>query len=384
MVFNCDKTERPNLTVPAVSSKQCWPLECSHNENTTARVPASIAQYLRPYQKDGVLFMYERFMGNKGCFLADDMGLGKTVQVIAFLSAVLKKTGKETDMKRFELRELLLSIDTMAPADDGEEYLENFDPVLIIAPASVMHNWCNELDTWGYFAYRKFHGNERDEALRLARNRKLDIVLTTYETARDQIEKLNSITWYCVIADEVHKIKEPESGVTKALKSLNCRRRIGLTGTLMQNSLEELFCVLDWANPGCLGTLKEFKAEFANVIEGGRQQNLSKEELVKSKETRDRLNRKLDKWVLRRQKAVIAEQLPKKEDLVVFCSPSECQIKAYQSLMKQKDMKLVKSQFDPCACGSGKINKLCCLKVGYLKGTLIASTNKNLRNVKCT
>lgn len=131
----------------------------------------------------------------------------------------------------------------------------------------------------------------------------------------------------------------------------------------MQNSLEELWCVLDWANPGCLGTLKEFKNDYANVIEQGKEENLSKEELVKSKETRDQFTRKLDEWVLRRQKTLIADQLPTKEDVVVFCRPSELQIKAYQSLMKQKDMKLVKAQFNLCSCGSGKVNKLCCLKV---------------------
>ena len=88
--------------------------------------------------------------------------------------------------------------------------------------------------------------------LRLARTGKLEIVLTTFETAREDVDQLNRVRWDAVIVDEVHRLKEPSAKVTKALKRLKCRRRIGLTGTLLQNKYDEMWCVLDWANPGCL------------------------------------------------------------------------------------------------------------------------------------
>ena len=126
--------------------------------------------------------------------------------------------------------------------------------------------------------------NDRDKALQQARIGRVEVVLTTFETARNDIDDLNGVHWDCVIVDEVHRIKDPKSKVTMALKSLRCRRRIGLTGTLLQNKYEELWCVLDWANPGCLGSLRSFRDSYVEPIERGLVVDASKGKLAKARE----------------------------------------------------------------------------------------------------
>ena len=126
--------------------------------------------------------------------------------------------------------------------------------------------------------------NDRDKALQQARIGRVEVVLTTFETARNDIDDLNGVDWDCVIVDEVHRIKDPKSKVTMALKSLRCRRRIGLTGTLLQNKYEELWCVLDWANPGCLGSLRSFRESYVEPIERGLVVDASKGKLAKARD----------------------------------------------------------------------------------------------------
>ena len=88
---------------------------------------------------------------------------------------------------------------------------------------------------WSRFAVARFHRDSREETLNLARAGRLEVVLTTFETARDYLEDLNRVGWDTVVVDEVHRIKDPKAKVTKAMKRLRSKRRIGLTGTLLQN-----------------------------------------------------------------------------------------------------------------------------------------------------
>merc|ERR1719239_1177871 len=93
-----------------------------------------------------------------------------------------------------------------------------------------------------------------------------------------------------IIADECHKIKEVSSGVTRALKGLPVRARVGLTGTALQNNYEELWCLLDWANPGCLGTLEQFKSEFSLPMVRGFRQDATSDELANARKKQEKFN----------------------------------------------------------------------------------------------
>ncbi|CAI9611706.1 unnamed protein product, partial [Staurois parvus] len=100
------------------------------------------------------------------------------------------------------------------------------------------------------------------------------------------------------------------------MKSLRCKIRIGLTGTILQNNMEELWCVMDWAVPGCLGSRNQFKEEFSNPVELGQRHNATKRELATGRKVMQKLAVKMSSFFLRRTKALISNQLPKKEDRV--------------------------------------------------------------------
>ncbi|XP_066299011.1 DNA excision repair protein ERCC-6-like 2 [Branchiostoma lanceolatum] len=317
------------------------------------QIPATINRYLRDYQRDGVQFLYRQYEREMGAILGDDMGLGKTVQVISFLSAVLGRTGTREDIINFKKRK-------HAPPDDEKKVF------LIVSPASVLYNWLDELETWGHFRVGKYHGDPglRDEVLTRAEQGRLDVVITTYETLRRNLTEMNSVrfSWSAVIVDECHKIKEKKAKITKAMGQLRVRRRVGLTGTILQNNLMEMWCVLNWANPGCLGDDKDFRVKFMKPIEEGQKMNSTKRQLAEARRKAKMLSNLRKKWFIRRTKKIIADQLPTKDEQVVFCKLSDFQQTCYQSVLGSEDVQLVLHQNDPCDCNSGLKRRECCYK----------------------
>jgi superfamily II DNA or RNA helicase len=316
------------------------------------KIASPVNRQLRHYQRQGIKFLYRRCFssgdGGGGAILADDMGLGKTIQVIGLLSALLKKTHRAEE-DRAACRSVRYSSEGTAGM------------FLIVCPASVLRNWEKEFETWGFFVLGKYYKNERTETLQLCRLGRLEVVLTTFETARESVDNLNGVEWDGVIIDEVHKIKDPKSKITEAMKSIRCRRRIGLTGTLLQNSYDELWCVLDWANPNCLGSKESFTQRYTMPIERGLRIDALKGELAMSRKRLKMLDEKKCEWVLRRTKdKTISDQLPKKIDQVVYCQPSKLQMSLYRAFHASDDMKFVLSANNPCSCGSQKTSCRCC------------------------
>eukprot|EP00094_Tigriopus_californicus_P010514 TCALIF_10142-PA protein Name:"Similar to ERCC6L2 DNA excision repair protein ERCC-6-like 2 (Bos taurus)" AED:0.30 eAED:0.30 QI:0/0/0/0.5/1/1/2/0/963 len=237
---------------------------------------------------------------------------------------------------------------------------------LIIAPGSVLGNWESELERYGFFLVEKFHARDRDRILRHTKSGRVEILLTTFETAREAIDQLNTVDWDVVVVDEVHRIKEPKARVTQALKSLNCRRRIGLSGTLLQNKYDELWCLLDWANPGCLGSQQSFAHRFSQPIEKGLRIDAKKVELARARQLQSDLNKLKEKYVLRRTKDnTIRDQLPKKTDQIVFCHPSQFQLSVFKALLNSDEMQFVHDGLEMCGCGRQPERQArhCCLKV---------------------
>ncbi|XP_072927519.1 DNA excision repair protein ERCC-6-like 2 isoform X3 [Hemitrygon akajei] len=318
-------------------------------------VPHTINRYLRDYQRDGIQFICKHYFRGNGCILGDDMGLGKTVQVISFLAAVLHKTGTREDIEN-NMPEFVLK--TMRK----ESKALNDKIFLVIAPLSVLYNWKNELDAWGYFRVYILHGNKKDHAFSCIRRNKCEIALSTYETVRLCLDDINSIEWSAVFVDEAHKIKNPKAQITQALKALKCKVRIGLTGTILQNNMDELWCVMDWAIPGCLGSRARFKEDFGNPIEFGQRHGATKRELAFGRKSVRQLAKHMSFWFLRRTKSLISDQLPRKEDRVVYCSLTEFQKSVYKAVLETEDIKLVMRGWDPCDCNSGRKRKNCCYK----------------------
>ncbi|NWY67118.1 ER6L2 protein, partial [Erithacus rubecula] len=352
LIFDEGDLEKPyfpdqNLPSPAVAFK------LSDNGDS---IPYTINRYLRDYQREGAQFLYRHYANKRGCILGDDMGLGKTIQVISFLAAVLHKKGTHEDIEN-NMPEFLLR--TMKKDSDCNPK----KTFLIVAPLSVLYNWKDELDTWGYFKVSVLHGSKKDDDMSRIKQGKCEVALTTYEMLRLYLDEFNSVEWSAVIVDEAHRIKNPKAQITQTMKSLKCSVRIGLTGTILQNNMKELWCVMDWAVPGLLGSEVHFKKKFSDPVEHGQRHTATKRELATGRKAMVKLARKMSGWFLRRTKALISDQLPKKEDRMVFCSLTEFQKAVYQAVLETDDVTLVLRAGEPCSCNSGRKRKNCCYKV---------------------
>ncbi|XP_076219331.1 DNA excision repair protein ERCC-6-like 2 isoform X1 [Aptenodytes patagonicus] len=352
LIFDDGDLEKPyfpdrNLPSPAVAFK------LSDNGDF---IPYTINRYLRDYQREGAQFLYGHYANRRGCILGDDMGLGKTIQVISFLAAVLHKKGTREDIENNMPEFLLRTMKKESKCNPKKTFL-------IVAPLSVLYNWKDELDTWGYFKVSVLHGSKKDDDLSRIKQGKCEVALTTYETVRLYLDEFNSVEWSAVIVDEAHRIKNPKAQITQTMKSLKCSVRIGLTGTILQNNMKELWCVMDWAVPGLLGSRLHFKKKFSDPVEHGQRHTATKRELATGRKAMVKLARKMSGWFLRRTKALISDQLPKKEDRMVYCSLTEFQKAVYQAVLETEDVSLVLRAGEPCSCNSGRKRKNCCYKV---------------------
>ncbi|KAI1303336.1 P-loop containing nucleoside triphosphate hydrolase protein [Xylaria venustula] len=313
-------------------------------------IPASLAQYLRDYQIQGVQFLYDLFVHQRGGILGDDMGLGKTVQVAAFLTVAFGKTGDSRDAKR--MRKFRRTKEDWYPR------------ILIVCPGSLIVNWKNELERWGWWVVDSFHGPKRDDVLSTARAGMLEVMITTYTTYKMSANEINMVPWDVVIADECHCIKDPAAGITQSMNLVNSLCRIGLTGTAIQNNYEELWALLNWTNPGQFGTMSVWQRMVAQPLAIGQSHDATLHQLSKARTTAKKLrDNLLPKFFLRRLKSLIADQLPKKSDKVVFCPLSDLQREAYQNILASPIAQFVLMSFDQCPCSSGRTRGHCCYEM---------------------
>ncbi|CAI4215286.1 unnamed protein product [Parascedosporium putredinis] len=269
-------------------------------ERSGGLIPASIAQYLRDYQITGVQFLHRLFVNQEGGILGDDMGLGKTVQVVAFLTAAFGKTGDERDRKRMR-------------------------------------------------AMRRNPGLE--DAVMTARSGLLEVMITTYQTYKQNKSSINGVEWDAVVADECHVLKDRRSETTKAMDEVNSLCRIGLTGTAIQNSYDELWTLLNWTNPAQFGSLAEWTRTISRPLTIGQSHDATLKQLsIARKRAKQLVQNLLPRFFLRRMKTLIADQLPKKSDKVVFCPLTDVQKEAYENFLDSEMVTLLRTLGDPCDC----------------------------------
>ncbi|KAK9450163.1 P-loop containing nucleoside triphosphate hydrolase protein [Limtongia smithiae] len=314
------------------------PYDCDLSElgDEYQAIPDAIARWLRPYQLDGAVALRRAFLRQRGLILGDDMGLGKTVQVIAFLASIFGKSGDVRDRHRMRL---VRQLDRWYPR------------VLIICPGTILENWQRELSTWGYWVIDIFHGANKADVLNSANAGRLEVMITTYKTYQLNESDINIIQWDCCILDECHQIKQAMAGITIALMKVNSLCRIGLTGTAIQNSYEDLWTLLNWANPGELGSRREWTSTISRPLKAGQAHTATIQELARARITARRLvENVLPRFFLRRTKELIADQLPQKRDLIVFCKLSKLQQQAYHNYLKPDDSKQLLALLQPCTC----------------------------------
>jgi len=212
-----------------------------------ATQPVRFQGSLRPYQLAGLswLAFLDRF--GLGACLADDMGLGKTIQLIALLQ-----------LERERLAE-------------GER----IGPTLIVAPMSVLGNWHRELTRFGpELVVHLHHGLDRPQTEEFARVAgRSDVVVTTYALVTRDRDTLALVDWRRVALDEAQHIKNPPTKQTAAIRSLQARHRVALTGTPVENRLSELWSIMEFCAPGYLGSAADFQRRFAVPIERHRDRD---------------------------------------------------------------------------------------------------------------
>ncbi|KAL4434006.1 hypothetical protein ABPG75_000447 [Micractinium tetrahymenae] len=275
-----------------------------------------IGRHLRPHQVEGVKFLYEatqglRAAGMHGCILADEMGLGKTLQVLALLWTLLKQ---------------------------GPEGRPSVRKAMVVTPSSLCQNWADEA--------RKWLGTERMRVMVLGpgpegKQQVTDfkhgsvhrVVVVSYETLRKHAADLAG----CIdllVCDEGHRLKSAQGNKTiSALASLNCRRRVLLTGTPIQNDLTEFFAMVNFVCPDALGSLATFERIFAAPINRSRDRNASDKEKELGATRSAELARRVEQFVLRRTREVNARYLPPLTNYVVFCRPTEEQLRVYSGVL---------------------------------------------------
>lgn len=295
-------------------------IQTKTNETEAAQelvaVPPQIKALLRPYQQKGFSWLVHLFQDGYGGCLGDDMGLGKTLQTITLLQYIAnqKKELRKAAGDTSEVYDLPLFQNAGPSADD------EFPPSLVVVPTSLIHNWLNELrkfapslKVYAYTGIKRMKTKDIDKFFRM-----FDVVLTTYGTLRVDIDLLKTAQFHHLIMDESQFVRNPDSLTFKAIKQVQAKYKLALTGTLIENSLADLWAQFDIVNEGMLGVFSAFKKTYINPI------------IKENKDKQEKLQRMIRPFILRRTKQEVAPELPPLTEEVIYCGMSEEQHSLYE------------------------------------------------------
>lgn len=251
---------------------------------------------LRPYQTSGVNWVWFLASLGLGACLADDMGLGKTIQVISFFLRIAKI------------------------AEDQDRRLLH----LVVAPASLIGNWQREFEKFApslkvFVAHSSACGTGVLKNLTRDSFADFDVVVTTYASSL-RFPWVSQIQWDALVLDEAQSIKNPDAKQTRAIKAINARARVALTGTPIENRLTDLWSLFDFLNPGLLGSRSEFESFAKNTRDD------------RSRLAMQSLRKLVRPYILRRMKTDrrIISDLPDKVEMKAACALSKRQIALYE------------------------------------------------------
>ncbi|KAJ3071028.1 DNA-dependent ATPase protein rad54 [Podochytrium sp. JEL0797] len=289
-----------------------------------------LAKVLRKHQVEGVKFLYDCLVGIKkencfGCIMADEMGLGKTLQCITILWTLLRQS-----------------------PEPGKPTIEK---AIIVCPSSLVKNWSNELKKWlgphriNSLACDNKGGREQSsrdlEQFVAAKGRGVTqpVLIISYESLRGYSELLSRTEIGLLMCDEGHRLKNADSQTYVSLNGLNAKRRVILTGTPVQNDLVEYYSLLSFAIPGVLGTEAEFRKNFENPIQRGRDSMALQADREKGDEKLKELLVIANKFIIRRTAELLTKFLPTKYEHVVFCKFTPLQLALYESFCSSPETK---------------------------------------------
>ncbi|SNR89601.1 DEAD/DEAH box helicase [Flavobacterium sp. ov086] len=261
---------------------------------------------LRPYQIDGVKWLLSHFNSNLGACLADDMGLGKTLQTLAVLVAVQEQLGFTTKTTNFDLFQNETTIE--------KEPLKT----LIVLPSSLVFNWYNEAAKFTpHFSKMQYVGNDRKQLQN--RLETSDLIFTSYSIVHRDISILEKYNFRYLILDESQYIKNKDSKIFKAINKINVSHKIALSGTPIENSLDDLWSQMQFINPDILGTYAFFAENFKIPIEKKQDENSLFE-----------LKNLIQPYILRRTKEQVLKDLPELTEQIYYCDMDPEQEKLYE------------------------------------------------------
>ncbi|XP_073125004.1 protein CHROMATIN REMODELING 25 isoform X2 [Henckelia pumila] len=314
---------------PGIEPLVLWHPEISNDrdsDSVSIMVDPILVKYLRPHQRIGVQFMFDCVSGIlsdaniNGCILADDMGLGKTLQSITLCYTLLCQgfNGKPMAKK-----------------------------TIIVTPTSLVSNWEAEIKKWV---------GERVKLVALCESTREDVIcgidgftnpfnplqvlIVSYETFRMHASKFNQRgSCDLLICDEAHRLKNDQTLTNRALAALSCKRRILLSGTPIQNDLEEFYAMVNFANPGVLGDAAHFRRYYEMPIVSGREPTATEEEKRLGSERSAELSAKVNQFILRRTNSLLSNHLPPKMIEVVCCKLTTLQADLYNHFIHSKNVK---------------------------------------------
>ncbi|MEO0443650.1 MAG: DEAD/DEAH box helicase, partial [Pseudomonadota bacterium] len=261
--------------------------------------PATLQVELRDYQRDGLAWLTRLAHWGAGACLADDMGLGKTLQSLALI---------------------------VARAADG--------PTLILAPTSVCMNWLSEARRFAP-TLNPVRFGDGDRQTLTDNAGPYDLVVCSYGLLQTEQQRLHSVHWHTIVADEAQALKNPQTKRTQAAMQLKGNFKMVATGTPIENHLGELWSLFRFINPGLLGSQDSFNQRFANPIEN--QQD---------KIARQQLKRLVQPFILRRLKTEVLTELPPRTEITISVPQSQEEAALYEALRRQALEKLANSSQD--------------------------------------
>ena len=340
--------------------------------NVPVVIDPRLSKILRPHQVEGVKFLYKCTTGQVvpkafGCIMADEMGLGKTLQCIALLWTLLKQS----------------------PQGSVKGTIQK---AVIVCPSSLVRNWANEFDKWlgkGALTPLAVDGNIgggkggakanvgsmssasganngpvaaaiRQWAQATGRQIVRPALIISYETLRRNIVELQQTEIGLLLADEGHRLKNGDSLTFTALDSLNVKRRVILSGTPIQNDLSEYFSLLNFANPGLLGTRVEFRKNYELDILRGRDADATDDQVKLGEKKLNEMAKLVGPLIIRRTNDILSKYLPVKYEHVVFCKMMPIQHDIYKYfIMSPEIKKLLRGVGSQPLKAIGLLRKLC-------------------------
>ncbi|KAK3163634.1 hypothetical protein QOZ80_1AG0006200 [Eleusine coracana subsp. coracana] len=326
------------------------------------RIPGAIYEKLFDYQKVGVQWLWELHCQRAGGIIGDEMGLGKTVQVLSFLGS-LHNSGM-------------------------------YKPSIVICPVTLLQQWRREANRWyPMFKVKILHDSangssrkskaysdsdseaswdsDQEEVIHSKPAKKWDnlisrvvnsgsgLLLTTYEQLRILGEKLLDIEWGYAVLDEGHRIRNPNAEITLVCKQLQTVHRIIMTGAPIQNKLSELWSLFDFVFPGKLGVLPVFETEFSVPITVGGYANATPLQVSTAYRCAVVLRDLIMPYLLRRMKADVNAQLPKKTEHVLFCNLTQEQRATYRAFLASSEVEQIFDGNRNSLYGIDVLRKIC-------------------------